>query len=123
MSRLLNVLLLAGACVPALAADLPIFDAHIHYSHDAWETVPPKDAIAILRKALRSANVRTTESTKLLVLDAYDLRTLSRRNPKIGEAIQSTARRRSEFRPQPQQGDMIAAELLRDDVTENGDPQ
>ncbi len=33
------------------AADLPIFDAHLHYSHDAWETVPPKEAIAILRKA------------------------------------------------------------------------
>src|SRR5436189_5218394 len=36
---------------PAYAADLPIFDAHLHYSHDAWETLPPKDAIAILRKA------------------------------------------------------------------------
>lgn len=75
--------------------------------------------IAILRKALRSANVRTTETTKLLVLDAYDLRTLSRRNPKIGDAIQSVAHHRSEFRPQPQQGDMIAAELLRDDAAEN----
>jgi voltage-gated potassium channel len=75
--------------------------------------------IAILRKALRSANVRTTETTKLLVLDAYDLRTLSRRNPKIGDAIQSVAHHRSEFRPQPQQGDMIAAELSRDDAAEN----
>ena len=36
---------------PAYAADLPIFDAHLHYSHDAWETLPPRDAIAILRKA------------------------------------------------------------------------
>jgi hypothetical protein len=33
------------------AADLPIFDAHMHYSHDAWEVLPPKDIIAILRKA------------------------------------------------------------------------
>lgn len=33
------------------AQPLPIFDAHIHYSHDAWETVPVADAIAILRKA------------------------------------------------------------------------
>lgn len=32
-------------------ADLPIFDAHVHYSHDAWETLPPKDAIELLRKA------------------------------------------------------------------------
>jgi hypothetical protein len=30
---------------------LPIFDAHIHYSHDAWQSVPPQEAIAILRKA------------------------------------------------------------------------
>jgi hypothetical protein len=35
----------------AAAADLPIFDAHLHYSHDAWDTVPPQEAIAILRKA------------------------------------------------------------------------
>src|SRR5262245_59819019 len=33
------------------AADLPIFDAHIHYSHDAWERVPPPLAIELLRKA------------------------------------------------------------------------
>ena len=30
---------------------LPIFDAHLHYSHDAWESVPVEQAIAILRKA------------------------------------------------------------------------
>ncbi|MSQ69826.1 MAG: amidohydrolase [Betaproteobacteria bacterium] len=30
---------------------MPIFDAHLHYSHDAWERVPPKEAIALLRKA------------------------------------------------------------------------
>ncbi|HZE59469.1 MAG TPA: amidohydrolase family protein [Burkholderiales bacterium] len=41
------------ALVPlaAGAADLPIFDAHLHYSHDAWESVPPAQAIAMLRKA------------------------------------------------------------------------
>ncbi|OGA08569.1 MAG: amidohydrolase [Betaproteobacteria bacterium RIFCSPHIGHO2_12_FULL_69_13] len=33
------------------AQPLPIFDAHIHYSHDAWDAVPVKEAIAILRKA------------------------------------------------------------------------
>ena len=50
---------LAGACaLLALlsvgrleAAELPIFDAHLHYSHDAWDVVPPAQAIAILRKA------------------------------------------------------------------------
>jgi Amidohydrolase len=35
----------------AAAAELPIFDAHLHYSHDAWESVPPAQAIAMLRKA------------------------------------------------------------------------
>jgi len=30
---------------------LPIFDAHVHYSHDAWEVIPPRDAVAILRQA------------------------------------------------------------------------
>ena len=30
---------------------LPIFDAHVHYSHDAWEVVPVEQAIAIMRKA------------------------------------------------------------------------
>jgi predicted TIM-barrel fold metal-dependent hydrolase len=33
------------------AADLPIFDAHLHYSSDAWEMLPPADAVAILKKA------------------------------------------------------------------------
>ena len=44
----------ALACLtagPCAAAELPVFDAHIHYSHDAWPNLPPADAIAILRKA------------------------------------------------------------------------
>ena len=35
----------------ALAQQLPIFDAHLHYSHDAWELVPVPQAIEIMRKA------------------------------------------------------------------------
>ncbi|HEX5612656.1 MAG TPA: amidohydrolase family protein [Burkholderiales bacterium] len=50
MGRLLIAFLVA-APPAALATDLPLFDAHLHYSHDAWETLPPKDAIALLRKA------------------------------------------------------------------------
>ncbi|MBI2294452.1 MAG: amidohydrolase [Betaproteobacteria bacterium] len=42
---------LALACLSASAAQLPIFDAHIHYSHDTWEALPPKAAIALLREA------------------------------------------------------------------------
>lgn len=45
---LLGASLAAG---PLNAADLPIFDAHLHYSHDAWESVPPPRAIELLRKA------------------------------------------------------------------------
>jgi hypothetical protein len=41
--------LMWGSCVQA--QDLPIFDAHLHYSHDAWESVPVEQAIAILRKS------------------------------------------------------------------------
>jgi len=37
--------------VVAASAPMPIFDAHIHYSHDAWENLPPPAAIAILREA------------------------------------------------------------------------
>src|SRR5215216_6278210 len=29
----------------------PIFDAHLHYSHDAWDLVPVPQALEILRKA------------------------------------------------------------------------
>jgi hypothetical protein len=29
--------------------NLPIFDAHIHYSHDVWDVLPPKEAIQRLR--------------------------------------------------------------------------
>ena len=53
-------------------AAVPIFDAHLHYSHDAWESVPPKDAIAILRKAgLQRALVSSSgdEGTQRLFAD------------------------------------------------------
>ncbi len=46
--------LLASLAVLASAAaaeDLPIFDAHIHYSHDAVELVPPAEIAQILRDA------------------------------------------------------------------------
>ncbi|MFM2067789.1 MAG: hypothetical protein RLZZ584_2698 [Pseudomonadota bacterium] len=49
---------------------LPVFDAHIHYSHDAWELVPPPQAIAILRQAgLRGAFVSSSndQGTQMLV--------------------------------------------------------
>ena len=33
------------------AMPLPVFDAHIHYSHDVWEAISPQDAIRRLRQA------------------------------------------------------------------------
>ena len=33
------------------ARTTPIFDAHIHYSHDAWEAFSPEDALRRLREA------------------------------------------------------------------------
>jgi hypothetical protein len=36
---------LAVAADNQTVSDLPIIDAHIHYSHDVWDAIPPKDAI------------------------------------------------------------------------------
>jgi len=61
---------------PAHAAELPIFDAHVHYSHDAWDNLPPKEAIAILRRAgIKRALVSSSgdEGTQRLVAEAPDL--------------------------------------------------
>lgn len=58
------------------AEKLPIFDAHIHYSHDAVKLVPPKEAIKALRAAgLRKALVSSSDDngTQLLYKEAPDL--------------------------------------------------
>jgi hypothetical protein len=73
--------LAAAALHPGLAAqpaaiELPLFDAHIHYSHDAWALVPPKQAIEIMRKAgLKGAFVSSSndEGTQMLLAEAPDL--------------------------------------------------
>jgi hypothetical protein len=70
--------LLAMLAVPGLAAaaELPIFDAHVHYSHDAWSVVPPREAVALMRKAgLKRALVSSSndEGTQKLVAEAPDL--------------------------------------------------
>ncbi|MBC7942270.1 MAG: amidohydrolase [Chitinophagaceae bacterium] len=74
--------LLAGAGMLALGAKvhaqaaLPIFDAHLHYSHDAWERLPPSAAVALLRQAgLKRAMVSSSsdEGTQLLYAAAPDL--------------------------------------------------
>ena len=59
----LAVLLASGGA--ARAADLmPVFDAHLHYSHDAWDLLPPDKALALLRQAgLRRALVSSSGDT------------------------------------------------------------
>jgi hypothetical protein len=66
----------AGLATPLRAADLPIFDAHVHYSHDAWASLPPREAVALLRKAgLRKAMVSSSsdDGTQMLFVEAPDL--------------------------------------------------
>jgi hypothetical protein len=48
----LLVLVLVGTGTGAArASELPIFDAHIHYSQGDWSTIPTERALAILREA------------------------------------------------------------------------
>ncbi|MDH5538784.1 MAG: hypothetical protein OEY03_05205, partial [Rhizobacter sp.] len=58
------IALWTSMCLASLAvgaAELPIFDAHVHYSHDAVELTSPKEAAALLRKAgLKSALVSSS---------------------------------------------------------------
>ncbi|MFM7506908.1 MAG: amidohydrolase family protein [Rubrivivax sp.] len=62
--------------VRAQAGPLPVFDAHLHYSHDAWERIPPPQAVALLRQAgLKKAMVSSSsdEGTQKLYALAPDL--------------------------------------------------
>lgn len=72
-----GILATASATAPAQSADiLPLVDAHLHYSHDAWEGLPPKDAIAAIRRAgLKKAFVSSSsdKGTQMLYAAAPDL--------------------------------------------------
>lgn len=66
----------AGLAMAQAPERLPIFDAHLHYSHDAWGVVPPAEAAAILRKAgLRGALVSSSDDdgTQKLVAAAPEI--------------------------------------------------
>ena len=76
MRRRTALLCLLLAALPVAAAELPIFDAHLHYSHDAWEMLPPQDAVAMLRKAgLKRALVSSSgdAGTQRLLAEAPEL--------------------------------------------------
>ena len=74
--RYLRAVLLASVIVTvgvaiARAADLPIFDAHIHYSRGDWDTYTPERALEILSRAgVRRAIVSSTPDDGTLKL--YD---------------------------------------------------
>lgn len=51
MRLLAGLTVLAFATSAAQAEELAIFDAHIHYSHDAVEMIPPERVAEILREA------------------------------------------------------------------------
>jgi len=58
------------------AAQLPLVDAHIHYSHDAWQRTPPQEAVKVLRDAgLKRAFVSSSsdEGTQKLYKIAPEL--------------------------------------------------
>jgi len=78
MRALLALVVLAAVNLSprAAAAELPIFDAHIHYSHDAWDNLPPAAAIAILKQAgIRRALVSSSgdDGTQRLFMAAPEL--------------------------------------------------
>ncbi|MEM7289712.1 MAG: amidohydrolase, partial [Pseudomonadota bacterium] len=76
MRRFVSILMAVFFSVCAHAQELPIFDSHIHYSHDAVKLVPPAEAVKVLRAAgLRKAMVSSSDDngTQLLVAAAPDL--------------------------------------------------
>ena len=76
MKRLPITCLFFALASLAAAADLPIFDAHIHYSHDTRDVLPAATAIGILRKAgVRRALVSSSndDGTQALYREAPDI--------------------------------------------------
>lgn len=76
LSRLLCALLLTALASPLPAGESPIFDVHIHYSHDVWDKVDTQEAISRLRAAgIRYAVVSSSgdEGTRRLHAAAPDL--------------------------------------------------
>ena len=74
--RSLFALIASAIALSANSQPPPIFDAHLHYSHDAWESVPVPQAIEILRKAgLKRALISSSgdEGQRRLYAAAPDL--------------------------------------------------
>ncbi len=74
-SLLPQALLLVFAAASGFAQELPLFDAHIHYSRDAWQRYPPAEVLRIFDQAgIRRALVSSTpdEGTRRLYEAAPD---------------------------------------------------
>lgn len=72
----LSLLLLLGIVTSSYAAELPLFDAHIHYNHDVWDSLPPNEAVQRLREAgiLRAlVSSSSDEGTQKLYAAAPDV--------------------------------------------------
>jgi len=71
LAFLLLTVLFWPAVAPGSAQDLPIFDAHIHYSQPDWSVLTPEQVLAILDRAgVRRALVSSTPDDGTLKL--YD---------------------------------------------------
>ena len=69
------LLFLASAPGPAAAGELPIFDAHMHYSQSTWEVLSPEDVVKMMKKLdIIGALVSSTpdEGTQKLIKAAPD---------------------------------------------------
>jgi hypothetical protein len=76
LARLAALSAASGLPMARAAEPMPLFDAHVHYSHDAHAAVPPEQAVAILRQAgLKGVLVSSSddEGTQALVAAAPDL--------------------------------------------------
>jgi hypothetical protein len=74
--KILPMIALALLPANAIAQDIPLFDAHIHYSHDAVIAVPPEQAVKLLREAgVSKALVSSSddEGTQKLLQAAPDI--------------------------------------------------
>ena len=70
-----QALFLLASCVAlnATAAELLLFDGHVHYSGNAWEETPPEKAIAYLKEAnIARALLSSTPIEGTLKLYALD---------------------------------------------------
>jgi voltage-gated potassium channel len=67
--------------------------------------------IAALRRARRSATVTAVMTTRLLVLDAYDLHGLMDRQPELAARIQEAARAKLGHELNAPDGDLVSEEL------------